>query len=88
MLVRCSIGGRLSAYRPSLVSASEDQVTVRGMMPLRPGQTVEVALPGDAGEMAHHAGAAVVEQCDCGADGLFLIGLKLLSENAGIRIAN
>ncbi len=57
------------------------------MMPLRPGLTVEVSLPGSAGDMANHAGSAIVDRCDCGADGLFLISLKLLSEVTGIRTA-
>ena len=85
MLVRCSIGGRLSAYRPSLVSASADSVQVRGMMPLRPGLTVEISLPGSAGKMAPQPSAAIVERCDCGADGLFLIELRLIGGVSGIR---
>ena len=88
MLVRCSIGGRLSAYRPSLVSASSNFVQVRGIMPLRRGLTVEISLPESAGDMANHAGAAIVERCVCGADGLFLIHLKPVSDVKSVRTPN
>ncbi len=68
----------MSAYRPKLVYATSELVQVRGMMPLRLGLTVEVAFPGAAG-------AAVVERCNCGSDGLFLIDLRMTSADSGVR---
>jgi len=78
MILYYDLAGRRSAYTPRLVRCTESQVLLKGLAPLRPGLTVEVAGPFNPALPARTSRSqARVVTCRCGDDGLFNIQLQL-----------
>lgn len=66
LLLHCEIAGRMTPYRPRILSRQEEAIRLRGFLPLRVGAIVELAEQQAA---TQEPARALVAGCKCAGDG-------------------